>query len=663
MFDPDRPLTELFPPSDLDAWKQKAADDLKGRPLEKLTGRTADGIPLEPLYTKAHERPAGDDGGVPGFAPLRRGSRVAGTLGRGPDLRVVIDHPDPEEAARQIVEALDRGATSLQIVLATSTGGGWTPGVHVDDAGQLTRMLKGAGLRERKVPLHLAAGAAYERAAADLASVWSGLGLGAGEARGGFGADPLGTLARDGELPMSVEDALAASGALARATADEWPGVRALRVDADFVHHAGGTTAQQLGTLLALGVRMLRACEGAGLPLDRAFAQIELSLRLDCRFFEQIAALRALRTCWSRVAEACGVDDPALQLHASPSDRVLTRRDPWVNMLRGTATTFAALVGGADAVSCTPFDAALGASGPLGRRVARNTGIILAEESHLSRVIDPAGGSWFLESLTDGIAEKAWSFFREIEAEGGAAEVIGSRWLRERVDASWQERAHLLRTRRQPVTGVSEYPDLQEKPVATAPAVVAEPARPTRPAVRTEPWPVRRDAAPFEELRDLSDAHLAEAGHRPKVFLATLGPLAAHTARATWIANLLAAGGIDTANPGALEGASEVAEAYRRERSPIAVLCSSDDLYETLAADAAVALKRAGARTVLLAGKPGGHEDAWRKAGVDRFVHLGVDVLALLRELVEELVPGVATGDDAQPGPDIPTHDEKGGPR
>lgn len=639
MSDLRAPLSSLFAPADLARWQEKAQADLGDRPLDALQSRTADGIVIQPLYTAAAHAL---DPGLPGFAPGTRGVTPLGAAHGGPDLRAEILEPDPVRAHALVLEAVERGATSLMIALASPVTPGFTPGVRIDDERGLGALLEGVDLA--RVGVHLAAGPSFARAAQDLCALLRGAGADPARTRGGFGADAIGSLFRDGELPVSVATALEAGALLARETTVTWPGMRTLRVDTDFVHHAGATSAQQLGCALAIGVEWLRACEAQGLQPAGALSQIEFSLRLDTRFFEQIATLRAARRLWNRVGEACGVGEVSMSLHAMTSERVLTRRDPWVNLLRGTATTFAALIGGADAITCASFDQALGTPGALGRRLARNTVVILAEESHLDRVVDPAGGSWFVESLTAEVARHAWEFFQHIEAQGGALAALRSRWLRDQVDAAWAAREKNVRTRREAITGVSEYPDLHERAVQTR-AREADAKTPAFEAVeRVEPWPVRHLADPFEALRDASDAMLTRTGQRPHVFVATLGPVAAHAPRAGWINNLLAAGGIEPRSAGALDDAASAVEAFRAIGTPIAVLCSTDARYATHAAAAAQALKASGARLVVIAGKPGANEHELRAAGVDRFVHLGQDVVDFLRDLHVALDPSDGEG-------------------
>jgi methylmalonyl-CoA mutase len=290
---------------------------------------------------------------------------------------------------------------------------------------------------------------------------------------------------------------------------------------------------------------------------------------------------------------------------------MMTRRDPWVNMLRTTIATLAAGAGGADSVTVLPFDHALGLPDAFARRIARNTSTILIEESQLARVIDPAGGSWYVERLTDELAHAGWEFFRRIERLGGQAAALRSGHLAQDLADTWQARRTKLAKRREPVTGVSEFPYLAEKPVVRESA----PEPPSGGLPR-----VRRDEE-FEALRARSDAHLAATGSRPRVFLAAIGPAAAHTARLTFASNLFQAGGIEPVADGAFEdsGATE------------AVLCSSDALYEEQAETTARTLKAAGARHVFLAGRPG------RYAGVDAYVFAGCDAVAVLSATLDRM--------------------------
>jgi methylmalonyl-CoA mutase len=452
------------------------------------------------------------------------------------------------------------------------------------------------------------------RAAEAYLAAWVARGGDPAALRGGLGLDPVGRRARTGSGP-----ALDVVVPLAHRVAGESPLLTAVVADGLPVHVAGGSTAQELGYAVAAGVAYLRALTGAGLPVDAAARLVELRLAATDEQFPTIAALRAARRLWGRVLEVSGAaaSTPPV-VHAVASPTMYTRRDPYVNLLRGTVAGFAAGVGGADAVTVLPFDAALGASTPFSRRIARNTQSLLVMEAHLARVVDPAGGSWFVESLTDSLAGAGWAFFQELEAAGGVVAALDSGLLADRVAAVREARERAVATRRQPVTGVSEFPDLHEKPVPRS-----GPDLLSGLGFGGGGLPVHRPAGVFERLRDRSDAVLAATGTRPLAFLATLGPLAAYATRAGFARNLLHAGGIDTVDAGPTATVQELAAAYAAAATPVAVLCATDALYAERGADAVTALRSAGARYVLLAGRA-------ELPGLDGHLAAGGDAVAVL---------------------------------
>ncbi|SED79834.1 heterodimeric methylmalonyl-CoA mutase small subunit [Streptomyces misionensis] len=586
-------LAAEFPDATHEQWQRlvegvlrKSGKEVSGAAAEDALSTTLeDGLRTRPLYTA---RDAAPDPGLPGFAPYLRGSRPEGGVVGGWDVRQ--RHTALADGA--VLADLENGGTSLWLVL----GEGGIP------VAELGRALEGVYLD--LAPVVLDAGRDTEEAAEALLRLYADRGVDPKAARGNLGGDPLGYEARTGTaLDFAPYAALAARCAETR------PGLRALTVDALPYHEAGGSAAQELGASLATGVAYLRALTEAGLTLEQAAGQLEFRYAATADQFLTVAKLRAARRLWSRVAEVCGAPGAQTQ-HVVTSPVMMSRRDPWVNMLRTTVATLAAGVGGADSVTVLPFDHALGLPDAFARRIARNTSTILIEESHLSRVIDPAGGSWYVERLTDELAQAAWEFFRTIERDGGQAAVLRSGRLRTDLATTWAERSKRLAKRREPITGVSEFPLLAEKPVVREPA----PEPPSGGLPR-----VRRDEA-FEELRARSDAHLAATGARPRIFLATLGPAAAHTARATFAANLFQAGGIEPVTEGGFadSGATE------------AVLCSSDALYAEQAEQAAESLRAAGARHVFLAGRG-------EYAGVDSYVFAGCDAVDVLSATLDRM--------------------------
>ncbi|MFI6376136.1 methylmalonyl-CoA mutase family protein [Streptomyces sp. NPDC050546] len=568
---------------------RKSGKDVEGAEAEEaLSTALEDGLRTRPLYTARDDAP---EPGFPGFAPFVRGGRAEGNTVGGWDVRQ--RHTVADNAT--VLADLENGVTSLWLTagedgIAVPSLGTVLDGVYLDLA-----------------PVVLDAGRETESAARELLRLYEERGVARDVARGNLGADPLGHEARTGQ---GYDVAPVAE--LARLCGEEYPGLRALTVDALPYHEAGGSAAQELGCSLATAVAYLRELTEAGLSVEQACAQLEFRYTATADQFLTIAKLRAARRLWARVAEACGAPRAGAQLqHVVTSPVMMTRRDPWVNMLRTTIATLAAGAGGADAVTVLPFDHALGLPDAFARRIARNTSTILIEESHLSRVIDPAGGSWYVERLTDELAQAGWEFFRKIERLGGQAAALRSGDLGRDLADTWAARSGKLAKRREPVTGVSEFPHLDEKPVVREPA----------PEPRSGGLPrVRRDEA-YEALRARSDAHLAATGSRPRIFLAALGPAAAHTARLTFASNLFQAGGIEPVSEGTFEesGASE------------AVLCSSDALYEERAEAVAGQLKAAGAAQVFLAGRPGNHP------GVDSYVFAGCDAVAVLSATLDRM--------------------------
>ncbi|MFD9459367.1 methylmalonyl-CoA mutase family protein [Streptomyces sp. NPDC060027] len=589
-------LAAEFPSATHDQWQLLVEGVLRksGREVSSATAEDAlstsleDGLATRPLYTA---RDTAADPGFPGFAPFVRGSRPEGNTAGGWDVRQ--RHTAADNAL--VLGDLENGVTSLWLAV----GEGGIP------VSSLEKVL--AGVYLDLAPVALDAGRDVEVAARELFRLYEERGVVPSEVRGNLGADPLGHEARTG---AALDFAPAAS--LALRCVDEYPGLRALTVDALPYHEAGGSAAQELGASLATGVAYLRELTGAGLSVEQACAQIEFRYAATADQFLTIAKLRAARRLWARIAEVCGAPGAGAQVqHAVTSPVMMSRRDPWVNMLRTTVATLAAGVGGADSVTVLPFDHALGLPDAFARRIARNTSTILIEESHLSRVTDPAGGSWYVEKLTDELAHAGWEFFQAIEQSGGQAAALRSGRLGQDLAKTWEARSAKLAKRREPITGVSEFPNLAEPSVERLPA----PEAPSGGLPR-----VRRDEA-YEVLRARSDAHLAATGARPRIYLATIGRAAAHTARSTFVANLFQAGGIEPVTDGTFEdsGATE------------ACLCSSDALYEEQAATTAEALSEAGARHVFLAGRPGQYP------GVDSYVFAGCDAVAVLSATLDRM--------------------------
>ncbi|MEV8421237.1 methylmalonyl-CoA mutase small subunit [Streptomyces niveus] len=615
-------LAAEFPAPTHEQWQglvagvlRKSGRDVSGAAAEDaLSTSLEDGLTTRPLYT-ATDAPG--DAGLPGFAPFTRGGTPGGPAPGGWDVRQRHARTDPARTNEAVLEDLANGTTSLWLAVGAA-------GVPVSG---LAEALDGVYLD--LAPIALDAGDEFPAACAELLRLYDERDVPRGEVRGTLGADPIGRLARTGDETPGLQDAAAE---LAGRCHREYPELRALVVDALPYHEAGGSAVQELGCSLAAGVAALRDLTAAGLSVEAACGQLEFRYAATADQFLTIAKLRAARRLWARVAEVSGAGPAgaAQRQHAVTSSVMMTRRDPWVNMLRTTVASLAAGVGGADSVTVLPFDHTLGLPDGFARRIARNTSTILIEESHLGRVIDPAGGSWYVERLTDDLAHAAWDWFQEIERAGGQRAALRDGLIAERLAATWATRSEKLARRREPVTGVSEFPQLAEAPVV----------RDTPPPAATGGLPtVHRDDA-FEALRSRSDAHLASTGARPRVLLAALGPAAAHTARVTFASNLFQSGGIEPVHDPVTVDATTVADALTASGASLACLCSSDPLYAEQAAQVATELKAAGATRVYLAGRPGEQRETLIRAGVDEFVAVGDDAVAVLSAALDHL--GVA---------------------
>lgn len=688
-------VEDEFTPVDLSQWRSLVDKDLAGASFErKLFTHTYEGLYVRPLYTGEDwpgKRPA-DASGFSGFPPCTRGGQPLANTRGGWDIRQERAEPTPGRLNEALLEDLTFGVQSVTLRLDAAARAGLDPidpgatpllgvdGVRISTLDDLDAALKGVYLD--MIGVWLEAGASFVPAAGLLAALWEKRGIDPTKARGGFGADPLAVLARDGSLPMSLDDAMGLAGDLAVWTSRSFPHVASIRVGTAPYHHAGATATQDLAYSIATGLEYLRVLTRAGLSAEQAARQMVFSFAVGTSFFLAIAKLRAARRLWARVLEVVGVPEGArgMRQHVRASKRVLTTRDPWVNILRNAACVFAAGVGGAEAVSSVPFDAALGPASPLSRRLARNTQHILQAESHLHRVADPAGGSWYLETLTDELAARAWLILQDLEARGGMRACLTSGVIHDQIDNAFAPRATNLATRRDTIVGVSDFPNLAEsdltpepfdQPALAAEAVAsfrrrARIAAPTTletpragsvaklasagasigelsralatsdPAQLDRPIAPHPFAEPFEILRDASDQYLASHGVRPRVFLASVGSPAQHLARTNFARNLLESGGFETLGGDGVPDASSAAVAFAASGCDVAVICSSDPMYETLVADLAPRLHRAGARVVVLAGNPGDKEGAFRAAGVDRFIFLKCDVVRVLTELLQD---------------------------
>ncbi|MBL8549521.1 MAG: methylmalonyl-CoA mutase [Hyphomonadaceae bacterium] len=613
------PLADGFPASDESQWRKLAERALKGAPWERLVGKTADGAPIHPLYGEPDIATATDVSGIPGAAPFIRGALAARDPHQPWTIRQAVSHPDPAQANSEILADLQGGVAAIELVIDPNG----EQGIAIRTPAHLERTLENVLLD--LAPPSLDAGA-YSLWAADLlATHLRTRNLRAAAAA--FNVDPIGALMRAGAL----EDVNAAANFAARIASD-FPNASALRIDARPIHEAGGSEGQELGAALAIGIHYLRALAQAGVAIDDVSRLLLFTLSVGPDAMIEAAKLRALRLCWARVTQASGANErgQAARVHAFTSRRMLAKIDPWTNILRNTAAAFAAAIGGAQAITVRPLTDAIGLPTPFARRIARNTQLVLMEESHLGRVADPAGGSWFVEKMTRDLAEAGWAFMQKIEIEGGIVACLERGWLQEEVKALRDAQKRDIALRKTHVTGITDFPLLgADLPAIETPSYTPVGPLLPPPAKTAEPLPQIRWAAPFEAARERGE----RANLRP-AFFATLGKLTDFSPRSQFARNLLAAGGVASHDPEAeYPGIPHMCAALNAAQTPLAVIVGSDEAYASDAAETAAALKASGADWVILAGRPGEREEQWRKAGIDQFIFAGRDALESLDRL------------------------------
>ena len=605
-------LAADFAPASYEDWRKLVDGVLKGAPFEKLISKTADGLQIDPIYRRA-----------PGAAA------VAGRAAAAPwQIVQRIDHPDAKAGNAQALHDLENGATGLALVFAGSNG---AHGFGLEPTAEaVAKVLDGVFL-DAGIGIELQVGPQSRMATVQVAEYIKSRGIDPAACDLRFGIDPLGACAAWGRSPYTwAEIAPASTNAVRGLAAMGFKGPF-VAADGRVIHNAGGSEAQELAFALASGVAYLRALEASGVPLEAAQGMVYARLAADADQFLTLAKFRALRLLWAQIETACGLAPKPLFVTADTAWRMLTQRDPYVNMLRATMATFSAGLGGANAITVLPHTLARGLPDPFARRAARNTQLVLLEESNLAKVSDPAAGSGGIETLTKQLCEAAWSLFQEIEKAGGLFASLEQGLLQRKVAATRAVREANIAKRRDVLTGASEFPNLHEADVAVLEArpVVLPPYGEDK--IKFDRLSPMRLAAPFEALRDQSDARLKSTGARPKMFLANLGTPADFTARATFAKSFFETGGIEAVDSEGFGDPAALAAAFRASGAATACLCSSDKVYGGHAVAAAQALQTAGAKHIYLAGRPGEQEAALRSAGVGDFIFAGGDALAMLK--------------------------------
>lgn len=680
-----------FPPVTLADWRELATRELKGAPVQKLAHRTPEGIELAPLVTAEDVGPA-----VP-RAPLLARSR------RGWAIAQEYRQRRPADAGAAAIEDLSHGTEAAWFVLdelvaagvaADGGAGRARAGVVVGDAADVAALLAGIDLAGAEVVID--AGVRALPVAAALAAEAQRRGVAPEQLRGAVAGDPLALLLAVGEIGWSIEHVYQDMAELTGWARKATPGLRTALVDATAWHEAGASAADEIAGALAAALEHLKKLVGAGVAVDGAAEALLFVLAVGRDLPLELAKLRAARSLWARVAAACGVgpEGQVMRLHARASRREQSNLDPWVNLIRATSEGVTAALGGADSVALPALDEALGEPSALGRRLARNTQLLLRDESHLGAVQDPAGGSYTIERITEALARAAWERLQAIEREGGLLASLRAGAVQGRVAAAAQAQAQAVATLRLPIVGASRYaarpmgPRLgaqDEKAVTPGDADsagarkgaggsagssgggVAARVTAVQKVLSQAPWPevhalknmsevqaglgggiggfVRpgpgervtpldrgRLAAPFEALRARG-----EALGSPKVALVAFGTASEVRPRVEYARAYFPVGGFEVIEVEATEELQVAAARFANSGARVAVICGADARYATAVPELVPGLRAAGARVIVLAGRPKDLWEALAAAGVDVFIAAGADALAALGAVQERL--------------------------
>ena len=696
---PDVPLDEFTPPTD-EEWKAACEALLKGAPFEKkMFTKTYEGITFDPMYTRKHTEDILPKGVMPGMGDYLRGVDAAGYIGKPWGIAQACDETLPAENNELLRHEHDKGATIYHIVLDTAsrTGVDARQAEAVGDTGTSVTTVEDmhvllTGLDLAKFPLYVYAGANAVPLLALVAAARRASGDDMAEVRGIVGADPIGALAADGKLPASLDahyDSLAAAARWATVNA---PHLRTVFVRSDVYSNGGANDVQEVASVLATATAYLRALCERGLTIDEAASQIAFAFSMGANFFLQIAKLRAVRPLWAQIVGAFGGSAEAqkMRIHARPALFFKTIYDPYVNMLRNTTEIFSGVVGGIDSFESAPFDEPIRKGDEFSRRIARNVQIMLQEEFGLLQPIDPAGGSWAVETLTRQMKEKIWAEFQRIEKEGGiiAALRVGS--LQESVAAVLAARFKNADLRRDRIVGNNMYPNMTETLLETraedtaalkaqrtadidaylsdidvkhrdealaslrqahsvdhaveaalAGATIAElmtavtegNGAETVTAIAPHRWSER-----FEALRQRTEEYKAEKNDNVKIFLANMGPIPQHKARADFTTGFLQVGAFEVLGNDGFKTVEEAADAARASGADAVVICSTDATYPEIVPALAPKLHEVlpKARVFLAGAAPKDLLETYKEAGIDEYISVRANCYEILESLQKQ---------------------------
>lgn len=612
-----------FEPTSYEAWKKEAVDSLKGGDFDKkLKTPTYEGITLEPIYTKADVEKINMAESFPGAADFLRSTTASGYLAEPWAIAQAVRHVCPKEANKQILHELEKGADAVNVKIGAG-------GTEVKNAEDMKALFAGVDLSAAR--LHVSCDCV-----AGTLKLMEEAGLDLKAMRGMVGADPVGTLAATGKLCVSLSDAYDSLAEAVKFAAEKAPGLRTVLVDGNVYANGGASAVDEVAACLSTAALYMEELMKRGVSADAAAGSIRIAYSLGANFFMEIAKLRASRVVFAQMAGAFGADKEAqkIDVFAKTSEFTQTVYDPYVNILRATTQAFSGVVGGVNAMEVLPLDAAIGAPDDTTKRIARNIQVMLQEEFNLLEPIDPAGGSWYVETLTAEVAKAVWEKFQKLEAEGGIVAALKAGTLQAEIAKTLESRFANLAKRSDRAVGNNMYANMTEKKLEREPLKVAPAC--DKPAVETvAPIEAHRWTERFEELRAKTEKYEAETGKTVDIFLANMGPIPQHKARADFACGFFEVGHFNMLRNDGFKTVEEAAKAAVDSGAPVAVICSTDATYPELVPPLAKAIKAARPEmTVMLAGAPAPEfKQSYLDAGVDEFIHVKANCYDILSNI------------------------------
>jgi methylmalonyl-CoA mutase len=690
-------------------WKAQVEKDLKGASFEKLLlTKTYEGINLEPIYTSSHPEKSNSTNTLPGSDNLRRGLNASGYLANSWHICQELPTGDAEKFNSALKTALKGGQNSINILLDLPTklgidsdygkiGEVGKDGLAISALLSISRALDGIDLPN--YPIHIDAGFSALPIFMIFNAYLNKTGRKIQDISGSIVADPIGFYADKEELPVTLGHAFEEMSALTRWTNLNAPKIKTIGVSGLPYHDAGANSVQELSYMLATVVTYINVLLEKGINLNEIVNSIRVKFGIGPQYFTEVAKLRAWKILWNNLVNAYRLKegDAKISVHARTSSFHQSKFDPYVNMLRTTTEAFSAIVGGVDCLHTNTFDEAIGESSEFSRRIARNTQIILKEESHLDQLIDPAGGSYYIEFLTDSIAKNAWLHFQEIEKMGGMIKALESGFIQSSVESVNEKRKADVRKRKAVIVGTNMFANVNEvlldskeqdlesfhklrseylqkyrvsgdsskhlsildklnklmdvssdSVISIGIEAVLEGATigeisnslraKTNKSEKIKGLSKSRLPEIFEQLRMASLKFAKENGEPPKVFLANMGSLKEYKARADFSEGFFNSGGFKVISPKGFDSVNEAVKSISDSKAEIIVICSTDDLYPELVPKLASAIKEKNSNiTLILAGYPKDQIEEHKNSGIDDFIYLGCDVYEVLIKLLKKV--------------------------